>query len=141
MTAFVHIYAAPTVNVLVSMDFEVLVRGDLDRPAAGLVSSPSPWTVPSIHRVISTLRQADDIRGHVLEQIHSLSKELGGEPLPWTDTRFLWVLDHADGLGTRMLPAALLDTMRSTTVEQDRDPLSLLRSTPVGVLGSTTATL
>lgn len=140
MTAFVHIYASPTVNVLVSMDFEVIVRGDLDRPAAGLVSSPSPWTCSSIHRVISTLRQADDIREYVLEQIHSLSKELG-TPLPWTDTRFLWVLSTADHLGTRMLPAALLDTMRSTTVESDRDPLSLLRSTPVGVLGSTTATL
>jgi hypothetical protein len=140
MTAFVHIYASPTVNVLVSMDFEVLVRGDLDRPAAGLVSSPSPWTVPSIHRVISTLRQADDIRGHVLEQIRTLSAELG-TPLQWTDTRFLWVLDHADRLGTRMLPAALLDTMRGTTVEADRDPLSLLMGTPVSVLGSTSSTL
>ncbi|AGP30106.1 hypothetical protein [Corynebacterium terpenotabidum] len=133
MTAFAHIYASPTVNVLVSMDFEVLVRGDLDRPAPGLLSDVSPWTVPSIHRVISTLRQADDIRGHVLEQIRDLSEELG-EPLAWTDTRFLWVLDHSEHLGTRMLPAALLDTMRSTTVESDRDPLSLLRSTPVGVL-------
>lgn len=133
MTAFVHIYESPTVNVLVSMDFEVIVRGDLDRPAAGLLSDVSPWTVPSIHRVISTLRQAGDIRQWVLEQIRTLSAELG-TPLPWTDTYLLWVLDRADHLGTRMLPAALLDTMRSTTVESDRDPLSLLMGTPVSVL-------
>lgn len=140
MTAFVHIYESPTANVLVSMDFEVIVRGALDRPAPGLLSSPSPWTCSSIHRVISTLRQADDIRGHVLQQIHDLSEELG-EPLAWSDTRFLWVLDRADRLGTRLLPASLLETMRGTTVESDRDPLSLLMGTPVSVLGSTSSTL
>lgn len=140
MTAFAHIYESPTANVLVSMDFEVIVRGALDRPAPGLLSDVSPWTVPSIHRVISTLRQAEDIRAHVLEQIHSLSAELG-TPISWTDIHFLWVLDHADRLGTRMLPAALLDAMRDTTVESDHDPLSLLRSAPVSVLGSTSSTL
>lgn len=133
MTAFVHIYSSPAVNVLVSMDFEVIVRGALDRSAPGLVSSPSSWTCSSIHRVISTLRQAEDIRQYVLQQIHDLSEELG-TPLQWTDIHFLWVLDHSYHLGTRMLPAALLDTMRGTTVEADRDPLSLLMGTPVGVL-------
>ncbi|MGP5636243.1 hypothetical protein ACTXOW_06975 [Corynebacterium variabile] len=124
--------------MLVSMDFEVIVRGDLDRPAPGLLSDVSPWTCSSIHRVISTLRQAEDIRSHVLEQIRTLSAELG-TPLQWSDTRFFWVLSTADRLGTRLLPASLLDTMRGTTVEQSHDPLSLLMGTPVSVLGGSTS--